>query len=693
MSDTTQNKDLVLFSPQIEIFTPFAGYIDASRLNMASKQQLQAVISPNTETPIVIDKHYQKITTTNSPFAEFADEDGHVLLSDHETLIVYYPGMKKLLTKSTPPIKKLINNALSLKYRAGVGPIKAGELLYDYTNMDIETLMPKIGYRAKILFSSFYGYTADDAMVVSEGFAKRTEIEYTQKVFIPITKSWKYLRNHIDEYFYKKGQYQNEEAYVKYFPIDVGEHFMAEVHNISEQPSMFFTKNLPGILGGEIVSTKVHRNTEKTFNELKEEYMYTPGLINEIEEIYNDTYKIRLAAKQVFSQLSLNEEESTRYADELFETHYSVAKFPKSFETKIKDEFNLDPESVDFMLEVTVRFKAPTTRGDKFTNIFAGKGTVSMIIPDDLMPKDPETGLPCDIIFNPLGIFGRNNWGTIFELALSKIAEDIQRLAPLVLEEDPTKANVGKGGELLQRLDFIEEHFIRKYDEEYAKQLREYMIPATRSAMVHENFEPILSLAKDIISKGFYIFVPNFPQVPYTKFYGEFIKPYGEKFGVNFGKSKVEFDEDLIRWLRENWHYHNDVLGEDSYAVTLDAFIGTNYMLKLYHTAHSKFTAVSLANSYSKITGQPARGRKRSGGQHVSWQTFAALLGHKENSAILKELYTIKSDAPLKDKERFLMQYIVHGEYRLKPKYVSLTKKAISSALGMLGMQMENSDE
>jgi len=452
MSDTTQNKDLVLFSPQIEIFTPFAGYIDASRLNMASKQQLQAVISPNTETPIVIDKHYQKITTTNSPFAEFADEDGHVLLSDHETLIVYYPGMKKLLTKSTPPIKKLINNALSLKYRAGVGPIKAGELLYDYTNMDIETLMPKIGYRAKILFSSFYGYTADDAMVVSEGFAKRTEIEYTQKVFIPITKSWKYLRNHIDEYFYKKGQYQNEEAYVKYFPIDVGEHFMAEVHNISEQPSMFFTKNLPGILGGEIVSTKVHRNTEKTFNELKEEYMYTPGLINEIEEIYNDTYKIRLAAKQVFSQLSLNEEESTRYADELFETHYSVAKFPKSFETKIKDEFNLDPESVDFMLEVTVRFKAPTTRGDKFTNIFAGKGTVSMIIPDDLMPKDPETGLPCDIIFNPLGIFGRNNWGTIFELALSKIAEDIQRLAPLVLEEDPTKANVGKGGNFYRDL-------------------------------------------------------------------------------------------------------------------------------------------------------------------------------------------------------------------------------------------------
>jgi DNA-directed RNA polymerase beta subunit len=113
-------------------------------------------------------------------------------------------------------------------------------------------------------------------------------------------------------------------------------------------------------------------------------------------------------------------------------------------------------------------------------------------------------------------------------------------------------------------------------------------------------------------------------------------------------------------------------------------------MLKLYHTAYSKFTSVSLANSYSKITGQPVRGRKRDGGQHISWQTLAALLGHKEHSGILKELYTIKSDAPIKDKEKFLMQYITHGNYKLKPKYTSLTKRAVNNALKILGMQLED---
>jgi len=165
-------EDLVLFSPQIEIFTPFAGYVDASRLNMASKQQLQCVVSRNTDTPLVIDKNFKKLTTINSPFAEFAEDDGHILFSDHETIIVYYINLKKMITKSVPPSKKMINNSLSLKYKIDVGPVKKGELLFDYTNMDPKTFMPKIGYRAKILFSSFYGYTADDAMVISESFAK-----------------------------------------------------------------------------------------------------------------------------------------------------------------------------------------------------------------------------------------------------------------------------------------------------------------------------------------------------------------------------------------------------------------------------------------------------------------------------------------------------------------------------------------
>jgi hypothetical protein len=215
------------------------------------------------------------------------------------------------------------------------------------------------------------------------------------------------------------------------------------------------------------------------------------------------------------------------------------------------------------------------------------------------------------------------------------------------------------------------------------------LVPSIRSAIIHENYHSITQLVEDIISNNFFIYAPNFPGIKYSKFYEEFLKGYGEKYNINFGKSKINFDKDLMTWLREKWNYNNKVIGFEEYQSEIEAFVGTNYMLKLYHTSYSKFTTVSLANSYSKITGQPVRGRKKFGGQHISWQTLAALLGHKENNGILKELYTIKSDAPIKDKEKFLIQYITKGEYDLKPKYVSLTKRAVNNALKILGMQFE----
>jgi len=680
-------KDKVLFSPQIETFTPFACTVDPSRLNMASKQQLQVVISSDNETPFIIDKHYKKVTEVNSPFAEFAAEDGHVLLSDAETLIVYYPNQKKMITKSTPPYKKLINNSLSLKYRAGVGAIKKGELLLDYTGMDPVTSLPKIGYRARILFSSFFGYTSDDAMVVSESFAAKAKIEYSQKVFIPITKEWKYLRNHLDRYFYDLDQQLDGEAYAQYFNIDAGEHFMAEIHNISEQQSMFFTKNIPGIKKGIPVSIKVHPNTDKSFRELKEKYMYTPGLIDEIEYFSKRNNRIKQSADQIFDQLGIDHEKRESLVNELSSSHYEQVGLNKAFESKLKDEFNLDPANVDFLLEVTVAYKTKTTRGDKFTNIFAGKGTVAMIIPDEVMPIDPESGKPIEIVFNPLGIFGRNNWGVIFELAISKVADDVERLAKDAIVDGELVQNKVDG--ILERIAFIEENFISKIDKEYSDSIKS-LLKAINDEMALEEYHVVLELIEDIKAKGFFLYVQNFPGITWNDFYTSFIGPYHEKFGVNFGKTKIDIDKKLIKWLREKWHYKNDVLGDEIYDTSIEAFVGSNYMLKLYHTSYSKFTAVSLANSYSKITGQPARGRKKVGGQHLSWQSLAALLGHRERNGVLKELYTIKSDAPIKDKEKFLMQYITTGKYNLKPKYVSLTKRAVNNALKILGMHFED---
>jgi len=193
-----------IFSPQLEVFMPFAQMVDNSRGNMAAKQQTQPVVSKNTETPLAIDKYYQKISSVVSPFMEIAEDDGVVLYNDNNILIFYYKNLKKVITRQVAPSKKLISYSLDLKYIIPDNVFKKGDVLFDYTNINPENKMPKIGYRANILFTHFMGYTADDAIVASESFANKTLFYKSEKYYLPIVKTWKYFRiergNEVDTY-------------------------------------------------------------------------------------------------------------------------------------------------------------------------------------------------------------------------------------------------------------------------------------------------------------------------------------------------------------------------------------------------------------------------------------------------------------------------------------------------------------
>jgi len=125
-------------------------------------------------------------------------------------------------------------------------------------------------------------------------------------------------------------------------------------------------------------------------------------------------------------------------------------------------------------------------------------------------------------------------------------------------------------------------------------------------------------------------------------------------------------------------------------------YIGYNYWIKLFHTSYSKYNAISFANSYSKSTGEPPRGRTKGGGCHISWQSTAALIGHMEGNPCSVELRTIKSDA-VQDKNNFNRKMIQNGEYIMKDKYKSPTVNTLNNGLNMLCLKFssihDNNDE
>jgi len=77
-------------------------------------------------------------------------------------------------------------------------------------------------------------------------------------------------------------------------------------------------------------------------------------------------------------------------------------------------------------LNVIVKSTQPLKEGDKLANRYGNKGVVSVVVPDDRMPKD-EQGRPFELLLNPLGIISRGNASQIIETVLGKVAAQTGR--------------------------------------------------------------------------------------------------------------------------------------------------------------------------------------------------------------------------------------------------------------------------
>jgi len=71
---------------------------------------------------------------------------------------------------------------------------------------------------------------------------------------------------------------------------------------------------------------------------------------------------------------------------------------------------------------VMIESEEPMVEGDKIATRYGGKGIVTKIVPDALMPAS-ESGEPVEVLFNPHGLPSRLNSSQIVENALGKVSE------------------------------------------------------------------------------------------------------------------------------------------------------------------------------------------------------------------------------------------------------------------------------
>jgi DNA-directed RNA polymerase beta subunit len=83
----------------------------------------------------------------------------------------------------------------------------------------------------------------------------------------------------------------------------------------------------------------------------------------------------------------------------------------------------IDAHTEGKYIRILVRSIKPLDIGDKLTGLHGNKGVVSLILENNKMPYNKDTGEPLDILLNPASVTSRINLGQLAETAAAKIAK------------------------------------------------------------------------------------------------------------------------------------------------------------------------------------------------------------------------------------------------------------------------------
>ncbi len=281
----------------------------------------------------------------------------------------------------------------------------------------------------------------------------------------------------------------------------------------------------------------------------------------------------------------------------------------KLVESIERGDTNLQP-GVLKEVHVFIASKRNLQPGDKMAGRHGNKGVVSVIVPEEDMPYD-ETGVPLDIVLNPLGVPSRMNIGQLFETHLGWAAHGLGNAIGKMLDAKESATRIQK---------FL--------GEIYGKD----------SPVLNADAESVVRVAKRL------------------------------RNGVPFASPVFDGarEEDIGRLMRlAGLPEVNQITlfdGRTGEAFDRPVTVGFMYMLKLGHLVEDKIHARSTG-SYSLVTQQPLGGKAFFGGQRLGEMEVWALEAYGA-AYTLQEILTVKSD-DLMGRNR-MFENLYHGDERME---------------------------
>lgn len=552
-----ENKDYILSICEQQI--PFLNKNDCIRVEMACNQMRQAVALNKPEPPL-IKSGYESAYVDYSSYIIKAKDDGKCVYKDDKILYVKYNNKDDEVIDIRYKGCQGFDKTLYANVNQG-DSFKKNDILACSNIINRNTGEMMLGTNLLVGFLSS-GWNFEDSIIISETAAKKLSyrvitqdrIEINEDILVSLLED-KYRPIPEDGYHIQKGQ--------PILRISI-----ADIENISSLIPCY----------KEILSP----SDGIFFSDVKVRKVYTRSLL--MNKWLNGLFKKHKEIDKIKTALFADSPNYKKYKH-----RYCYTYFTRNIKSKT------------CTIDYTIINVKPAMMGSKLSNRHGNKGVISLILPDDQMPK-LEDGTPLEVVLNPLGVISRMNIGQLYEIHMTWA---MKKFINKIKDIDNVDDFLSKCIEFISIVDNTK-------DKLYTEKMYEYIFSLTE--------EQKKLLMNDIKQHGLTIIQPPFESCTYQQL-DELMKYAGANY-----TEKVKLNNEEIK----------------------DCAVGYMYMMRLEHEPDHKIFGRSVGE-YGKHEQAPAGTDAHRFGEMEVW----ALLAYEAYDTI-KEFLSIKADNP---EERYRLFY------------------------------------
>lgn len=587
---------------------PFINYTDSVRVHMGTSMLKQSIPLVNAERPLV-DTGNDSDLANNILNEKFKYKSGKVKEITESDVLIELPNKEVIEIPRRTATQSVNDIDIFTEPKVKVGQrVKEGDIITGAVGLEKDTY--KSGINALVLFHAMFGYVHEDAVVVSESFAKKmcnysiidlaidVKASSALKWIAPIGTKVKSL----------------DKVITLYSSIQL------------DELNKLVTDKLGSIFGNDIDMTEYTRETSlKVPNDIEEAWV-SDVLVQENFSKKRGAKKFNTTFSRTTTGKTLKEYNSDR------EIIYK--QFPEYIASDRLKPINLDEKGSNVTYSVRIRLIKKTNLmvGSKLTNRYGGKGVISQVLPDNQMPlmvgiDGKKTQV--DVVMNPYSTVNRKIPSVLLESSLSNIAHRIHDLVDKYKETKTGQAKI---------MPMINKYYPGRYER----------LDVDEFIKLHN---------KSKIEEVYYFNVGSYS----TKFTPALVEEWSNELGVT-SQSKILMpskglaDLDELKSELEPEEYEKIVSGMDGKYTEVDKPLMCGYMHieELYHipTYSNKVTSSLFGVDVNERKDSPimGKGKYRTTGQKIGEMELSAYLSRSAHSFIAEA----RKDTAQEDNQTFL---------------------------------------